>query len=246
MAQNAICVDSSGRPHSRVDVSRSYWKLQRLRVTLPGDMISQLIKRNSRLRSFYLGLVAVTSVLFVCAGCETPTQQPFPVQTTAKTAVTLTAGDVIKLTFPGAPEMNQSQKIRADGKVSLPQVGEVTASGKTVIDFQNDLVRLYKTQLRNSEVVVTLESSVVQVVVSGSVAKPGKLTFDRPTTVFQAIMEAGGANEYGRLNKVQIVRTVNGSQLTQILDLRPTLSGKTTNAFYVRDGDVIFVPQSAF
>jgi polysaccharide export outer membrane protein len=153
---------------------------------------------------------------------------------------------VIKLTFPAATEFNQTQKIRADGKVSLPLIGEVTAAGKRVVDFQRELVGLYKPQLRNSEVVVTVESSVAQVVVSGAVTKPAKLTFERPTTVFQAIMEAGGANEFGSLKRVHLIRVVNGQQLTQVLDLRPTASGKTTSAYYVRDGDVIYVPASPF
>jgi polysaccharide export outer membrane protein len=153
---------------------------------------------------------------------------------------------VIKLSFPGASDLNQSQKIRADGKVSLPVVGEVTAAGKTVANFQSELVRLYKSQLRNSEVLVTLESGVANVVVSGRVGKPGKLSFDRPTSVFQAIMEAGGVSEYGSLSNVQLIRTVNGEQRTQVLNLKAALSGKTTKVYYVKDGDIIFVPHSIF
>ena len=88
--------------------------------------------------------------------------------------------------------------------------------------------------------------AVAQVVVSGAVSKPTKLTFERPTTVFQAVMEAGGVSEYGNLKRVHLIRVVNDKQLTQVLDLRPDISGKTTNALYVKDGDVIYVPQSAF
>jgi protein involved in polysaccharide export with SLBB domain len=185
-------------------------------------------------------------VMLLCAGCQSTVETPLPEQPTAKTPVNLSPGDVVKLSFVSATELSQSQKIRADGKLSLPLIGEVTAAGKTLIQFQNDLIRLYKPQLRNSDVVVTLESAVAQVVVSGAVTKPAKLTFDRPTTVFQAIMEAGGVNEYGNLRKVHLIRVVNGEQLTQVLDLRPAVSGKTTNALYVRDGDVIYVPQGVF
>jgi protein involved in polysaccharide export with SLBB domain len=192
-----------------------------------------------------IGIVAMLVVAF-CAGCETPGGTALPEQPTAKTRVSLAAGDVIKLSFSGSPDFNQTQKIRADGKVSLPLVGEVTAAGKTLVDFQAELVRLYQSQLRNSEVIVTLESGITQVVVSGYIKKPSKLAFDRPTTVFQAIMEAGGADEYGNLARVHLIRVVNGQQLTQVLDLRPALSGKAISALYVRDGDVIYVPQSAF
>jgi protein involved in polysaccharide export with SLBB domain len=203
------------------------------------DMMSRLLEKRS------LGGVAVL-VIVLCTGCQSPVGTSLPEQPTAKTPVNLAPGDVVKLTFSGASELNQSQKIRADGKLSLPLVGEVTAAGKTVVNFQNELIALYKSQLRNSDVVVTLESGVAEVVVSGAVQKPAKLSFERPTTVFQAIMEAGGVNEYGNLRKVHLIRVVNGEQLTQVLDLKPALSGKSINALYVKDGDVIYVPQSVF
>ena len=164
----------------------------------------------------------------------------------APSNVILSAGDTVKISFGGAPELNQTQKIRTDGKVGLPLVGEVKASGKTVPDFQNELIRLYKPQLRNSDLLVTLEGGAGQVVVSGAVGKPGKLEFDRPTTVFQAIMEAGGISQYGNLKKVRIVRIVNGEQQSEVMDLTGTLKGKPSQATYVRDGDVIYVPESAF
>ena len=197
-------------------------------------------------KSIGMVVVVATLVLVLGTGCQTDTEARLPEQPTAKTPVTLAPGDVIRLSFPGASEFNQTQKIRADGKLSLPLIGEVAASGKTVVEFQKELVRLYKPQLRNSEVVLTLESSVAQVVVSGAVNRPAKLTFERPTTVFQAIMEAGGVNEYGTLKRVHLARVVNGEQLTQVLDLRPALAGKATQALYVKDGDVIYVPQSMF
>jgi len=153
---------------------------------------------------------------------------------------------VIKLTFPGTAELNQAQKIRADGKVSLPLIGEVAAAGKTLPDLQSELARLYKGQLRNNEVLVTLESGTATVIVSGYVSKPGKLSFDRPTTVFQAIMEAGGVTEYGNLGNVRLIRTVSGEQHTQVLNLRSAMSGKTAKVYYVKDGDVIYVAQRFF
>jgi polysaccharide export outer membrane protein len=189
-------------------------------------------------------MLVVLMMLF-SNGCQQGTV-PTPEQMAAPTPVTLVSGDVVKLTFSGAPELNQAQKIRADGKVNLPLVGEVDAAGKTIAALQEDLVERYKTQLKSSTVVVTLESAVAQVIISGAVNKPAKLSFERPTTVFQAIMEAGGVNEYGSLRNVHLIRLVNGEQRTLILDLRPIQQGKTTRAYYVRDGDVIYVQRTVF
>jgi polysaccharide biosynthesis/export protein len=182
----------------------------------------------------------------LCFGCQTPVGETFPDQATASTEVSLRSGDVVNISFSGAPELNQSQRIQTDGKINLPLIGEVQASGKSVTGLQEELAARYREQLKNSTVVVKLESSVTQVVISGYVGKPGKLAFDRPTTIFQAIMEAGGATEYGNLKQVHVVRVVNGVQHTQILNLSPALQGQKTRAFYVKDGDVIYVPQSYF
>jgi polysaccharide biosynthesis/export protein len=207
------------------------------------DNFFQFLRKLNQPR---IGCVFATFVLLSCGGCETSSKTPLPDQPTATTPVNLSPGDVIKLTFPAASDLNQSQKIRADGKVSLPMVGEVTAAGKRLVDFQNELTALYKPQLRNSDVVVSLESGTVTVVVSGYVNKPGKFSFDRPTTVFQAIMEAGGVNEYGSLSNVHLVRIINGEQHTQVLNIRDAMSGKTTKVNYVKDGDVVYVKHSLF
>jgi protein involved in polysaccharide export with SLBB domain len=99
-------------------------------------------------------------------------------------------------------------------------------------------------------VLVTLESGVTMVYMAGAVSRPGKLVFDRPTTILQAIAEAGGANAFGSLKKVRIVRLENGQQLVQTVDLRSAtkgaIKGPVTGPFYVRDGDIITVPQAAF
>lgn len=202
---------------------------------------------SSRVTDHYLATTLFLAMaLFECTGCQSASRGPLPNQPSVDSPVTLSPGDVIKLSFPGSGELNQSQKIRADGKMSLPLVGEVTAAGKTVAAFQNELVRLYKTQLRNSDVVVTLESGTATVVVSGYVSKPGKFSFDRPTTVFQAIMEAGGVGEYGSLSKVRLIRTVGGEQHTQTLDLKSAMSGQTAKVYYIKDGDIIYVGQRIF
>ena len=138
----------------------------------------------------FIGPALFLTSVFLCS-CELPVVNPPPEQMAAPTSVSLVSGDVIKLTFPGAGDLNQSQKIQADGKINLPLIGEVDVAGKKLPTLQTDLALRYKPQLQSTTVLVTLESSVTQVVVSGAVAKGGKLSFDRPTTVFQAIMEKG-------------------------------------------------------
>ncbi len=180
-------------------------------------------------------------VLLLCIGCQGPKRTPQ--QLTSKTPSFLVAGDVVKISFPAAPELNQSQKIGSDGTVSLPLIGEVAAAGKTVGQLQEELARLYKPQLQDNEVIVTLDTRAVPVVVSGAVQKPGKIVFERPATVLEAIMEAGGFTPEADLKKVSLIRIVKGEHETEIFDLRPILKGQPTPAIYCSGGDVIYVPE---
>jgi polysaccharide export outer membrane protein len=182
---------------------------------------------------------------FVCGGCQSPLP-PLPNPPGPKTAVRLSPGDVIKVAYADESVPDQTQKIRRDGKVSLPLIGEVTAAGKRVIDFQHELVSRYESQLENSEVLVTLENGSATVIVSGFATYPGKVTFDRPTTVYQAIMTAGGVTDYGSLSNIHLTRIINGVQRTETINLRPNIRGKPTNPKYVQDGDVIYISRSLF
>ena len=137
----------------------------------------------------------------ILSGCATVEYPPAGERISPATPVRLSPGDVIKVSFSETPELDLTQKIKIDGKVNLPLVGEVKATGKTVVGFQRELASLYAPQLEENEVLVTLENGIANVIVSGQVGRPGNLTFDRPTTVLQAIMEAGGATAYGNLEQ---------------------------------------------
>ena len=189
--------------------------------------------------------VSFVFAALICGGCQNPLP-PLPNPPGPRTAVRLSPGDVIKLSFAEETDLDQVQKIRRDGKVSLPLIGEVTAAGKRVIDFQNQLISLYEPHLDNPDLVVTLENSVGTVIVSGFANKPGPITFDRPMTVYQAIMEAGGVSDYGSASNIHLTRVINGEQLTETINLRPSIHGKPIYPKYVQDGDVIYISRSLF
>ena len=187
----------------------------------------------------------VVFAAFLCGGCQTQLP-PLPNPPGPHTAVRLSPGNVIKVAYADESVPDQTQKIRSDGKVSLPLIGEVTAAGKRVIDFQHELVRRYDGRLDNNEVLVTLENGLAQVIVSGFANRPGPFSFDRPTTVYQVVMEAGGPSDYGSASNIRLTRIINGEQRTETFNLKPTIHGHTTKPKYVQDGDVIYISRSFF
>jgi polysaccharide biosynthesis/export protein len=180
-----------------------------------------------------------------CGGCQTA-QPPLPNPPGPKTAVRLSPGDTIKVTFADENVQDITEKIRRDGKISLPLIGELTAAGKRLMELQNEIKSRYEGRFDNPEVLVLLESGSASVIVSGFASKPGKIDFDRPRTVYQAIMEAGGPTDYGSLSNVHLTRIINGVQRTEVINLRPTVHGNPTLPKYVQDGDVIYISRNWF
>jgi polysaccharide export outer membrane protein len=88
--------------------------------------------RNGILTS--LTAVVALMLVFASSSCESPEPYtPIPAEAfKSRPSGSLAAGDVIRVSFPGAPELNTVQKIMANGKVSLPTIGDVTAQGKSV------------------------------------------------------------------------------------------------------------------
>ena len=208
---------------------------------LPGTATA----RRKRVSSPSSGLFALVVCVLMCGACQSPLP-PLPNPPGPKTAVRLSPGDVIKFSFAEDTDLDQVQRIRRDGKISLPYLGEVTAAGKRVIDLQHELTRRYDEHLDNPEVLVTLENGAAAVIISGFANRPGKLLFDRPTTVYQAIMEAGGVSDYGSLSNIHLTRIINGVQQTETINLRPSIHGQPTEPKYVQDGDVIYISRSLF
>jgi polysaccharide biosynthesis/export protein len=187
----------------------------------------------------------VVFAALMSGACQSPLA-PLPNPPGPKTAVRLSPGDVIKVAYADESVPDQTQRIRRDGKVSLPLIGQVTAAGKRPIDFQDELISRYNGKLENNEVLVTLENGAATVIISGFANKPGVYPFDRPTTVYQAIMEAGGVSDYGSLSNIHLTRIINGVQYTEGINLRPSIRGKPIQPKYVQDGDVIYIARSLF
>ena len=209
---------------------------------LPG--VHTVYRGRALTASFCLFPFLVLAAL-ACGSCQSPLP-PLPNPPGPHTPVRLSPGDVIKVAYADENVPDQTQKIRRDGKVSLPLIGELTAAGKRVIDFQHELVRRYEGQLENNETLVTLENGTATVTVSGFANKPGAITFDRPTTVYQAIMEAGGVSDYGSASNIHLTRIIDGVQRTERINLRPSIHGEPVYPQYVQDGDVIYISRSLF
>lgn len=159
--------------------------------------------------------------------------------------ILLREADVVKITFPGTENLNTTQTIRRDGKITLPIVGEVTAVGKTPAAFEEELIKLYEKELVSSkEITVTVQSSSFPVFLLGAVRKPGKVMSDHPITVLEAIVESGGFDPNANLKAIRITRMSadNKTKKNYTVNLRGVENGGTLDVFYLQPNDIVYIP----
>jgi polysaccharide export outer membrane protein len=184
------------------------------------------------------------AVLFLAAtGCTTA--QPKPVaETPHSESLILREGDVLKISFPGSPNLDTTQPIRRDGKITLQLVGEMTAAGLSPSDLEKQLSDAYASQLVVKAVTVTVESSSIPVFVDGAVLRPQKVVSDHPISALEAIMEAGGF-DYAKadLKDVEVLRYEGDREHTYILNLKEVMAGKPGEQFYLKPYDIVHVPE---
>lgn len=159
-------------------------------------------------------------------------------------AVTIREGDALKISFPGAPKLDTTQQVRADGMVTLDILGEIKVTGQSPKDLEKILAQRFASELVSNEVTVTILSSTFDVYVTGAVLRPGKITSTKPLTAFQAIMETGYDPINSNLEKVVLIRQVGRDRYTYIpLNLQLVLEGKETSPFYLKPSDTLQVPK---
>jgi len=216
--------------------------------------IKSLVQRVAFWPIAFSMVAAVCLILF--SGCETSSQKQKPGNFSAKDAalppqntndVVLKEGDVVKIIFPeNGEKLDTSATIRPDGKITLQVIGDVTASGKTPVQFQKELVEKYSKEIRSSQdISVVVVASAFQVYVMGAVMHPGKVTADHVLTALDAIMEAGGYDpDRAQLKKVKVVRTEGGRTQSFIINLKGVQTpGAPVEIFYLHPSDIVSVPQ---
>jgi polysaccharide export outer membrane protein len=153
----------------------------------------------------------------------------------------------VKIAFEGASNMTTVAKIQLDGQFNTPLVGDVKAVGLTLQELQAELMRLYKPILKDNEITVTMVTSAASVYVSGAVLRPGRIPMDRPLTVLDAIMEAGGFDHIrAKPSAVTVLRIENGKQQHFDLNLKRMLRGSDPTPFYLKPFDIVHVPEKTF
>jgi polysaccharide export outer membrane protein len=156
----------------------------------------------------------------------------------------MTPGDKLRIEVYKDPQLSQSVQVRPDGKITLPLIGDIEATGRTPIEMRDTIAKQLKEYVTSPTVtVIVVEALASKIYVMGEVTHPGTMEMHGPTTVLQALAMAGGFKEFANTKDVKVLRPKDGTDSVETIkfNYKDVISGGS-KPFYLRSGDTVIVP----
>ena len=203
--------------------------LRRLRCVRPG--------RSRWLSAFLAGWLAAfaPATAFAEIGGEPPTYLIGP-------------GDSLNITVWRQAELSSAVIVRPDGRISMPLVEDLRASGKTPMDLADEIEASLSKYLQDPMVTVTVSSGLgdlsQQIRVVGEAAEPSALAYRSGMTLLDAIIGAGGLSRQADGNGAVILRQTDaGSETIPVRLADLVREGDAGANVPLVPGDVIVIPE---
>ena len=157
--------------------------------------------------------------------------------------------DVLEVSVWRNQDLSRTVVVRPDGKISLPLIGDVQASGLNASQVAAKISAKLAEFKENPNVSVSLkEINSYFIYVLGEVHKPGKFPLKSYVTVLQGVSMAGGFTPFASQSRMQVIRTrtnENGkeNQIRIPVPYNDLVSGKgEIGNFILKSGDTLVVP----
>lgn len=148
-------------------------------------------------------------------------------------------GDSLDISVWGVKELNFSVKVRPDGKITVPGLGEIVASGATPSSLQGSLTERLRELVKNPIVTVTVrEITNSKVYIFGGGVKSNVYELSRRTSLLQllcVVSELKGAD----LARAYLLR--NGKKVKSDLH-KLFIGGDVDQDLLLESGDALFLP----
>ena len=138
-------------------------------------------------------------------------------------------------------------EIIRDGSVALPKIGSVNAVGLTKEELMYEINSRYDRVVKGIHVTVNIvETAPAFVYVLGQVREPGRIEARLPLTLLQAVAQAGGQLQGGKMKYVVVVRrTPDWRLVARRIDLKYLNKAHPGHIedLWLWDSDVVIVPK---
>jgi polysaccharide export outer membrane protein len=194
--------------------------------------------------------LAVVLALGVLCGCVATNLPPAPPAGVAPEYV-IGPGDKLTIFVWRNPELSADVPVRPDGRISIPLVEDIVASGKTPSMLARD-IELRLAKYVSKPIVTVLPKEFVgtfgeQIRVVGEAAQPRALPYRANMTLLDVMIEVGGLTKYAAGDRAKLVRMADGTEQTYGLHIDSLVKdGDIASNIPLLPGDVIIIPQRWF
>lgn len=203
---------------------------------------------------FTYGLLLAIPFLFLmsCGHHPSVSSEPPPAVDRVIEEYKIGVGDSISINVWRNPELSLQVPVRPDGKISLPLVGDIIASGGTAEALSKKLQDKFVNFIRNPQVTVIVSSygsSDFQhrVRITGAVQQPLSIPFRDGMTILDLVLEAGGLNDFAIANRAILYRNSPSGVSRHAVRLADILKkGKLATNYELYPSDMLIVPERTF
>lgn len=153
----------------------------------------------------------------------------------------LQPGDVISINVVEHPEFSGRHKIRPDGRINYPVVGEIDVASLTPAQLVKIMQGKLASYVNNPVVSVSIEAYYAnKIFIIGDVMRSGEYEIYEPIEVIKALAMCGGL----RSKKVKIIKIIRADGSVIDVNLKEFWSSGANEKHTLYPGDTMYVPES--
>lgn len=152
--------------------------------------------------------------------------------------------DVLAISVWKDTELSRVVPVRTDGKISLPLIGEIMATGKTPRQLQHEITTDLQAYMSKPQVTVIVQEIKSQRFnILGHVLKPGSYMLNPPMTLVDAIALAGGLAPFANMKHIYVLRDDGGKEVRLPFNYKKVIKGSRSDQnVEIRPRDTVVVP----
>jgi len=152
--------------------------------------------------------------------------------------------DVLSIFVWHENELTNKVTVRPDGKIGIPLLNDVQASGLTPRQLQENITEGLKKFIAGPQVSVVVQEIRSQVVyITGAITRPGVYALGGPMTVMELLVRAGGIAEFAKSEDIQILRKDADKPHRFRFNYKTYSEGKDYQQnIQLQNGDMVMVP----
>lgn len=157
----------------------------------------------------------------------------------------LQPGDRVEISVFQEEKLSGNYELDSSGQITFPLAGQLTAAGKSPLEFKRILTEALRVYIIHPEVTVTRLSSGKNISILGRVKNQGAFDYTTGLTLMRLISQAGGFDTSADKKKIRIVRMVEGQKQIVYVNASAIINGQEDDP-PIQPGDMVFVPESVF